>query len=303
MTTPTKTTNSRINNYHVERTSSSRRNPDDCKTTTSSSGYTGTGTATEKDRETRKPSGLSLARASSTSGAKDQEEALTNTNDHDDITPEQVPSFSWLEESLQAPKPVFYLPKHSSTPSETPNPDPARNQPTASWHHSRAPLTSSPMPTSRTADPSRKVSAPAHSSSAQAAGDDITLRDAGYSSSFLLSRPSSLVETSCTGRDLEIRSAFEKAEASLSQSMTAATDGRRINSAMLTALQRNSPSHNRMSSLDSTTSEESSIPTPHCHGSVSSLLAGQASNLKDNYGSITSLASSTSLISPQVGNR
>merc|ERR1712088_799743 len=57
-------------------------------------------------------------------------------------------------------------------------------------------------------------------------------------------------------------------------------------------------SHNRMSSLDSTTSEESSIPTPHFHGSVSSLISGRE-NLKDHYGSITSLASSTSMISPQ----
>jgi hypothetical protein len=54
-----------------------------------------------------------------------------------------------------------------------------------------------------------------------------------------------------------------------------------------------------MSSLDSTTSEESSIPTPHFHGSVSSLTSGHG-GLKDHYGSITSLASSTSMISPQV---
>jgi len=61
-----------------------------------------------------------------------------------------------------------------------------------------------------------------------------------------------------------------------------------------------SPGHHRMSSLDSTTSDESSIPTPHnSFGSVSSLISGQ-NNLKDHYGSITSLASSTSLISPQV---
>ncbi len=65
-----------------------------------------------------------------------------------------------------------------------------------------------------------------------------------------------------------------------------------------------------MSSLDSTASDESSSipPTPHYYGSVSSLLSGHhgsggggcASNLKDHYGSITSLASSTSLISPQA---
>merc|ERR1719384_2643139 len=62
-----------------------------------------------------------------------------------------------------------------------------------------------------------------------------------------------------------------------------------------------SGSHNRMSSLDSTTSsEESSIPTPHFHGSVTSLASGHGGDrLKDHYGSITSLASSTSVISPQ----
>ena len=54
------------------------------------------------------------------------------------------------------------------------------------------------------------------------------------------------------------------------------------------------------SSLDSTNSDESSIPTPqHCYGSVSSLISGQT-NMRDHYGSISSLASSTSLISPQV---
>nr|XP_040567119.1 serine-rich adhesin for platelets-like isoform X6 [Lepeophtheirus salmonis] len=85
----------------------------------------------------------------------------------------------------------------------------------------------------------------------------------------------------------DIRRAFEKAEASLS--LTANTSSNSSGGA---------PSHNRMSSIDSTTSEESSIPTPHYYGSVSSLISGQ-SNLKDHYGSITSLASSTSLISPQ----
>ena len=61
-----------------------------------------------------------------------------------------------------------------------------------------------------------------------------------------------------------------------------------------------SPCHNRMSSLDSTNSDESSIPTPqHCYGSVSSLISGQTNNMRDHYGSISSLASSTSLISQQ----
>ncbi|KAK8738249.1 hypothetical protein OTU49_004129 [Cherax quadricarinatus] len=52
-------------------------------------------------------------------------------------------------------------------------------------------------------------------------------------------------------------------------------------------------SHPRMSSIDSTTSEDGSMGAHY--GSVSSLASGQ----RDQYGSITSLASSTSLISPQ----
>lgn len=55
-----------------------------------------------------------------------------------------------------------------------------------------------------------------------------------------------------------------------------------------------SSSHPRMSSLDSTTSDEGSLGNHY--GSVTSLASGQ----RDQYGSITSLASSTSLISPQV---
>lgn len=54
-----------------------------------------------------------------------------------------------------------------------------------------------------------------------------------------------------------------------------------------------STSHPRMSSLDSTTSDEGSLGAHY--GSVTSLASGQ----RDQYGSITSLASSTSLISPQ----
>merc|ERR1712223_1458090 len=84
----------------------------------------------------------------------------------------------------------------------------------------------------------------------------------------------------------DIRRAFEKAE----QSLQAAAKG----------LPEMSPCHNRMSSLDSTNSDESSIPTPqHCYGSVSSLISGQTNNMRDHYGSISSLASSTSLISQQ----
>ncbi len=112
----------------------------------------------------------------------------------------------------------------------------------------------------------------------------------------------------------DIRRAFEKAEQSLSQSMAASSDcgspsstpaGHskvlgKTGSSSSSSGGLSMPSHNRMSSLDSTTSEESSIPTPHYYGSVSSLLSGQSNNLKDHYGSISSLASSTSLISPHV---
>ena len=64
-----------------------------------------------------------------------------------------------------------------------------------------------------------------------------------------------------------------------------------------------SPCHNRMSSLDSTNSDESSIPTPHypLYGSVSSLISGHTeSNMRNHYGSISSIASSTSRISDEV---
>jgi hypothetical protein len=56
--------------------------------------------------------------------------------------------------------------------------------------------------------------------------------------------------------------------------------------------------HFRVSSFDSTTSEESSATTPAgIYGSSNSLVSSAP---RDPYGSITSLASSTSLISPQV---
>jgi len=92
----------------------------------------------------------------------------------------------------------------------------------------------------------------------------------------------------------DIRRAFEKAEQSLSSAMTSTAGG----------AASSAPGHHRMSSLDSTTSEESGcmLVASAPYGSVSSLLSGHAgsSNLKDHYGSISSLASSTSLISPQV---
>ena len=73
--------------------------------------------------------------------------------------------------------------------------------------------------------------------------------------------------------------------------------------------------HVRMSSLDSTTSEDSSLPYGlygGCYGGFGSSFGGGGYGggfysgpfgpfgVRDNYGSITSLASSTSLISPQV---
>ena len=96
----------------------------------------------------------------------------------------------------------------------------------------------------------------------------------------------------------DIRRAFEKAEQSLSHG----SGGSGTGTPKRSGLGVSSSGHNRMSSLDSTTSsEESSIPTPHFHGSVSSLASGHGGDrLKDHYGSITSLASSTSMISPQV---
>ena len=98
----------------------------------------------------------------------------------------------------------------------------------------------------------------------------------------------------------DIRRAFEKAEQSLASSVKGGPGSGSGSSGAGSGI---SPSHNRMSSLDSTASDESSIPTPsgshNYYGSVSSLVSGRE-NLKDHYGSITSLASSTSLISPQV---
>ncbi|CAL8121954.1 unnamed protein product [Orchesella dallaii] len=94
----------------------------------------------------------------------------------------------------------------------------------------------------------------------------------------------------------DIRKAFEKAETAVS------AYGREDNSQSVkkdaTALTLPSTSaHFRVSSFDSTTSEESSATTPAgIYGSVNSLVSSAP---RDPYGSITSLASSTSLISPQ----
>uniref|UniRef100_A0A1B6G6F8 PDZ domain-containing protein n=1 Tax=Cuerna arida TaxID=1464854 RepID=A0A1B6G6F8_9HEMI len=82
----------------------------------------------------------------------------------------------------------------------------------------------------------------------------------------------------------DIRKAFEKAEIALSgKPKCGITNG---NGHII-------PSHARVSSLDSTTSEDSCAPTPTHYGSVTNLQKEQ------QFGSITSLASSTSLISQQ----
>lgn len=83
----------------------------------------------------------------------------------------------------------------------------------------------------------------------------------------------------------DIRKAFEKAEIALSgKSKGSLMNG---NGYLI-------PSHARVSSLDSTTSEDSCAPTPTHYGSSTNLQKEQ------QFGSITSLASSTSLISQQV---
>ncbi|XP_054277629.1 PDZ domain-containing protein 2 [Macrosteles quadrilineatus] len=82
----------------------------------------------------------------------------------------------------------------------------------------------------------------------------------------------------------DIRKAFEKAEIALSG---------KPKTGMLNGNGHLIPSHARVSSLDSTTSEDSCAPTPTHYGSVTNLQKEQ------QFGSITSLASSTSLISQQ----
>lgn len=83
----------------------------------------------------------------------------------------------------------------------------------------------------------------------------------------------------------DIRKAFEKAEMSLG--------GSRVNKMGINGTAYQIPSHVRVSSLDSTTSEDSCAPTPTHYGSITNLQKEQ------QFGSITSLASSTSLISQQ----
>lgn len=95
----------------------------------------------------------------------------------------------------------------------------------------------------------------------------------------------------------DIRKAFEKAETALSP--YGRDDNGPTGKKDPTSLTLPSTSaHFRVSSFDSTTSEESSATTPAgIYGSVNSLVSSAP---RDPYGSITSLASSTSLISPQV---
>jgi hypothetical protein len=97
----------------------------------------------------------------------------------------------------------------------------------------------------------------------------------------------------------DIRKAFEKAEQAVNSYGRDDNDGSMGKVGKDSAAILSPPSaHFRVSSFDSTTSEESSATTPAgIYGSVNSLLS---SATRDPYGSITSLASSTSLISPQV---
>ncbi|XP_071449321.1 uncharacterized protein [Hetaerina americana] len=91
----------------------------------------------------------------------------------------------------------------------------------------------------------------------------------------------------------DIRKAFEKTELTVSTNGKSSTVARSKVSS--TTTNAGTAVHTRVSSLDSTTSEDSNMPIPAHYGSVNNL----ASNHRDQFGSITSLASSTSLISPQ----
>ena len=84
----------------------------------------------------------------------------------------------------------------------------------------------------------------------------------------------------------DIRKAFEKAEMSLG--------GNRVNKIGINGTANQIPSHARVSSLDSRTSEDTCAPTPTLYVSITNLQKEQ------QFGSITYLVSSTSLISQQV---
>lgn len=93
----------------------------------------------------------------------------------------------------------------------------------------------------------------------------------------------------------DIRKAFEKVEVTSTSNVKTSYNNRVASSvpSALSASYGANGNHVRVSSLDSTTSEDSCALTPNHYGSSSNLH-------REQFGSITSLASSTSLISPQV---
>lgn len=96
----------------------------------------------------------------------------------------------------------------------------------------------------------------------------------------------------------DIRKAFEKAETAVGREYGRDDNSPTAKKDPTTLTLPSTSAHFRVSSFDSTTSEESSATTPAgIYGSVNSLVSSAP---RDPYGSITSLASSTSLISPQV---
>ncbi|KAL1114849.1 hypothetical protein AAG570_007673 [Ranatra chinensis] len=106
------------------------------------------------------------------------------------------------------------------------------------------------------------------------------LKNGTISQNEIKNLPSRGISTQKSVSVTDIKKAFEKAEQAL------VANGRLRNT--------NVPIyHNRVSSVDSTNSDDSYVPTPTYYGSVSDLQKEQ------QFGSITSLASSTSLISQQ----
>nr|CAD7568814.1 unnamed protein product [Timema californicum] len=91
----------------------------------------------------------------------------------------------------------------------------------------------------------------------------------------------------------DIRKAFEKAELALANTGRAVGGSK---TSVITSSNGMANHHARVSSLDSTTSDDSFAPIPGVYGSVSSLQ-------KEQFGSVTSIASSTSLISQQKSTR
>ena len=132
--------------------------------------------------------------------------------------------------------------------------------------------------------------------------------------------PRTVTTRSVSAGVVEIRKAFERVKEELETESNCALDGQHddypgYKQHSIFALQHQSSAsslvsgHARMSSLDSTTSEDG---LPFGYGIGSSIFASGfhygyggyggpfGIGVRDNYGSITSLASSTSLISPQV---